>query len=103
MVHEDLILLYQEALDMLPESDIRCGTAHCSGSCTDAALPPQEVPSNMLSFHNSYIYSHCSYYGRNVRCILRKEPPTNGRPTKFKDPDVTARSICVRGSRDDVS
>jgi hypothetical protein len=73
MVYEDLILLYQETLDTLPKLDIRCETAHCSGSCTDAALPPQEVPSNMFPLHKSHIYSHFYYYGKEHEMYL-----TNG-------------------------
>jgi hypothetical protein len=81
---------------MSPKPDIRCETAYCSISCTDAALPPQEVAIDMLLFHDSYMYTVIvSMTERNGRCNLRTEPLTNDRPTKFRDPNVTVRYVCV--------
>jgi hypothetical protein len=98
IVFDNSTLLCQQALGMSPKPDIRCETACCSISCTDAALPPQEVSIDMLLFHDSHMYTVIvSISERNGGCILRTKPLTNDRPTKFKDPDVAARYICVRG------
>jgi hypothetical protein len=97
IVLENSTLLCQQALGMSPKPDIRCETACCSISCTNAALPPQEVPVDMLIFHDSHMCTVIvSISERNGGCILRMKPLTNDRPTKFEDPDVAARYICVR-------
>jgi hypothetical protein len=99
IVLENSTLLCQQALGMSPKPDIRCEIACFSIPCTDAALPPQEVPIDMLLFRDSHMYTVIvSISERNGGCILRMKPLTNDLPTKFEDPDVAARYICVRGS-----
>jgi hypothetical protein len=78
--------------------DIHCETACCSISYIDTTLPPQEAPIDMPLFHDSYMRTVIvSIMERNGVCISCTEPLTNDRPTKFKDPNVTVRYICVRG------
>jgi hypothetical protein len=98
MILENSTLLCEQALGISPKPDIRCETACCPISCTDAALPLQEVPIDMLLLHDSHMYTVIvSISERNGGCILRMKPLTNDLPTKFEDPDVAARYIWVRG------
>jgi hypothetical protein len=97
LILENSILLCQQALGMPPKPEIYCETAYCSRLYTDAALPPQEVSFDMLLPMVAILtQSLFPLQERNVRCILRMESPTNDRPTKFKDPDVTARHMHSR-------
>jgi hypothetical protein len=98
MILEVSFLLCQQNLGLSSTSDIRCETACYSLSCIDAALPPQEAPIDMPLFHDSYMRTVIvSIMERNGGCILCTEPLTDDRPTKFKDPNVNVRYICVRG------